>query len=156
AQSLPASVATEIASPAPPPSRNGTSSHSRIHAHSASAGRAARFRPHRAAAFALVALAQAAAIIVVAVGLAWHNPSSRPKLQAPQTVQAHHPTPGQAPSAVKVASPVKVEADIEEGHVVVIRAEGAVPQVVDVTPEEKFYSVMIGKPVVHRVPLEDP
>jgi hypothetical protein len=28
--------------------------------------------------------------------------------------------------------------------------------VIDVPPEERSFSVMIGKPVVHQLPLEDP
>jgi hypothetical protein len=153
AQSLPASEVTEIQSPASPlSSRNGSSSPSKIHAHPAPVRPAARSHTKWPAAFTLVALAQAAAI-VVAVGLAWHNPTAQ---QNPQTAQFNHPTPAGVPAPVKMASVVKVEADIEEGHHVVIRAEGTRAQVVDVPPEEKSFSVMIGKPVVHRVPLEDP
>jgi hypothetical protein len=142
AQALPGAVAVHQAgedSPAPDfsPSRNGSGPKLLVHPapvpEPAPAGSRPRSRSWRLAAVALVGLAQAAAILV-ALGLAWQplgRPNGPPEAGPPIDTIA----PG-APSPIRVASPVKVDLDIQAGHLIVIRAEKTTVHMLDATPQE--------------------
>jgi hypothetical protein len=120
------------------PSRNGTAP--KILTHPAPTHAANPPRIWRIGAVALVGLAQAAAILV-AIGLAWRGPSSGPMPRNPELVQDNTPAIPHSPSAIRVSSPVRVEADIEEGRLLVILADGPAAQVMDKTPPEMAYGV---------------
>ena len=111
------------------PSRNGTASKVLTHPAPALTHATNPPRIRRIGAVALVSLAQAAAILV-AIGLASRGPSAGPINRDPEIV---HNTPGppRSPSAIRVSSPVRVEADIEEGRLMVFRMEGSTSRVVD-------------------------
>ena len=51
------------------------------------------------------------------------------------------PAPPRAPAPIRARSPVRVEADIEEGRLLVIRADGPLPLVMDKTPPEMAFRV---------------
>ncbi len=86
-------------------------------------------------AIALVGLAQAAAILV-AFGLAW-QPAPRP--DGPDGGAGSAPkvaaNPG-APTPIRVDGPVRVDAEIDEGYLVVIHAGSAGARVENATPPE--------------------
>ena len=87
-------------------------------------------------AVALIGLAQAAAILV-AFGLAW-QPSPRPEDPAPGSGSGAPrvaATPG-APTPIRVDSPVQLDADIDEGYLMVIHAGTAGARVENATPPE--------------------
>jgi hypothetical protein len=113
------------------PSRNGRSS--KVVAHSASPSHpAAQRRPWRVAAVAVIGLAQAAAILI-ALGLAGRTPEIAPVRQGTQIVH-NDVSPGDpGPSVVRVSLPVRVEVNVDEGRLVMIRAEGQAPEVVVLT-----------------------
>jgi hypothetical protein len=140
ARSLPSAAADDEAQAVRArPSRNGTAS--KIVAHPAPPTPAANPpRTWRMGAIALMVLAQAAAILV-ALGLAWRGPSSGPPSRNVEV--ANHLTPAlpSAPAPIRVNSPVRVEAEIEEGGLVVIVSDGPAPQVVDRTRPEMAFSV---------------
>ncbi len=159
-QALPG--AAEPAAAGVQPSRNGSGP--RIVAPPAPAPVASRPRGYsrRIAAIALVGLAQAAAILV-ALGLAWQTPprSDGPRTPRPDVADNARPA---VPVAIRVASPVKVDVEIQEGRLMLIpasgaswavadradamipgvggliRAEMAVARVVDLTPPEMNFS----------------
>jgi hypothetical protein len=139
AQALPCPVAVhqdreDSAVPDAGPSRNGTGP--KVLVYSAPAPAAApvgprpRGRSRRLAAVALVALAQAAAILV-ALGLAW-QPTERPAgpPEAGTSIAAGSAAP------IRATSAVKVDVDVPEGHLVVIRAEQTKALMVDAMPPE--------------------
>jgi hypothetical protein len=142
ARTLDSLVPSAVQSPAAPrPSRNGTSPQQLEHPAAASLGPAARSRTWRLAPMALIRLASAAALLI-ALGLAWHlTDSSRTGRMIPIAKQPDQPIPPHVPSVIRVSHPVRVEADIEEGRQVVIRAEGTTPQVWDVTPPDLAHGV---------------
>ena len=79
---------------------------------------------------ALVGLAQVAAILV-ALGLAWRTPPSRPDARREGGLDlASHPVP------IRVTTPVTLDAEIPEGSLKLLRTEGTTGRVVDVTPPE--------------------
>jgi hypothetical protein len=139
AQALPGAVVVHRAgedSPAPDfsPSRNGSGPKLLMHPAPAPAPAPAGSRPRgrswRLTAVVLVGLAQAAAILV-ALGLAWQPFGHRngPPEAGPPTDSI---APG-VPSPIRVASPVKVDLDVQAGHLMVIHAKG---QIEDATPPE--------------------
>jgi hypothetical protein len=139
AQALPGAVAVHRAgenSPAPDfsPSRNGSGPKLLVHPapvpEPVPGGSRPRSRSWRLAAVALVGLAQVAAILV-ALGLAW-GPLERPN--GPPEASAPIDTGG--PSPIRVASPVKVDLDVQAGHLMVIHAKGTKAQIEDATPPE--------------------
>ncbi len=139
AQSLPSPAAhRDSTSATAHPSRNGTAP--KVLTHPVPTHVANPPRTWRMGAVALMGLAQAAAILV-AIGLAWRGQPSAPKSQEIRVAQDKTPSPPRAPSAIRVDSPVRVEANIEEGRLLVILADGPVPQVMDKTPTEMAYRV---------------
>lgn len=131
ARQLEAPASLEAVAPARAwPSRNGRSSKVVV-AHPAPAHPAAHRRPWRLAAIAFVGLAQAAAILIT-LSLVGLTPGPVPTYspQSTQIVQKDMPPPLPGPSVVRVALPVRVEVEIEEGPLVMIRADGQVPRVV--------------------------
>jgi hypothetical protein len=93
-------------------------------------------------AIALVGLAQAA-VVFLAVGLTWHFSSSKGSHATQIAQAAQRATSGPVAHVTEgAAGPVKaVPVEIDEGHLVVIRAEGIAAKVVDLTPEEAPYGV---------------
>jgi hypothetical protein len=136
AQSLPSAAAHRESTSRP--SRNGTAT--KVLTYPAPTHVANPPRIWRMGAAALMGLAQAAAILV-AIGLAWRGQPSAPKPENVRVAQDQTPSPPRAPSAIRVDSPVRVEADIEEGRLLVILADGPLPQVMDKTPAEMAYRV---------------
>jgi hypothetical protein len=133
AQALHSGAATEMPSPTTPrPFRNGSSSKVVAHLVPAPLHPPADARPRRRALLAWAGLAQAAAILI-AVGFAWHVRDPSRIIPVPP-IEKH--TPPGVPSAIQAASPVRVEAEIEEGRLVMIRVEGPRSRVDDMTPEE--------------------
>jgi hypothetical protein len=137
----PATVAGVAAATARP-SRNGHSS--KVVVHPAPAHPAAHRRPWRLTAIAVLGLGQAAAILI-ALGLVGRSPIHDPAeiLHNTPFVQQDIPPRPPVPSVVRVSLPVQVEApvrvvaSIDEGCVVMIRAGGPAPQVVEVTGPER-------------------
>ncbi|HZW30982.1 MAG TPA: hypothetical protein VFF52_09765 [Isosphaeraceae bacterium] len=110
-------------------SRNGRSS--QVLAHPAPGHPAAPRRTWRLAAITVLGLAQAAAILI-ALGLVELTPihDRNEILPKPPLAQNEIPPGLPTPSVVRVAVPVRVEADLEEGPAVMIRMDGPAPQVV--------------------------
>jgi hypothetical protein len=139
-----ANIAQALPSPAaegectPRPSRNGTAP--KVVTHPAPTHAPNPPRSWRIGAVALIGLAQAAAILV-AMGLAWRGQSSGPIRRNSEVVLHDTPAPRHAPAAIRVSSPVRVEADIDEGRLMVFRMEGSTSQMVDATPPEMAYGV---------------
>jgi hypothetical protein len=153
AQSLHAQAASRIESPVlVQPSLNGASSSPKILAHSGSVRPAARSHARRFATVAWVGLAQAAAVLI-ALGLWRLDQNSSQKRQPPRIANVGPVETSHGRSPISVAAPIRVDADIEEGHLVVIRAEGPVPQLVDVTPPEMFDAVRTAKPAYRPLGL---
>jgi hypothetical protein len=134
-----ATIAQALESPAPVaagssvvagPSRNGRSA--KVVAHPAPAQPAARRPAWRLAPVAWIGLAQAAAILIALI-LVGRTPDPSQIPQNLPIAQKNIPPGVPGPSVVRVALPVRVEVNIEEGWPVVIRAEGQVPQVAVVT-----------------------
>jgi hypothetical protein len=138
-QALPCPVAVhqdreDSVVPGASPSRNGSGPKLLVHPVPAPAaapvGPRSRGRSRWLAAGAVVVLAQAAAILV-ALGLA-RQPTKRP---------AGPPEAGTfiakgSPAPIRAASAVKVDVDVPEGHLIVIRAEETKALMVDATPPE--------------------
>ncbi len=122
------------------PSRNGSGPRFLAHPAAASvaapAGPRVRGRSWRAAAaVALVGLAQAAAILV-ALGLAW-RPVPRPDVRRDGGGIVQNPTPAPThPAPIRVATAVKVDAEVPTSSLILIVAEGSEAKVVDRTPPE--------------------
>jgi len=145
AQALPCPAAArheDLPASGSSPSRNGSGPKILVHPTLVPApalavpSRRSRFRG--LATVALVGLAQAAAILV-ALGLAWRTPPHPDGPPMTRTDIVRKPAPAVA-AAIRVAAPVKVEAEIQEGSLMVIRAEGAAARVVNATPPEMNYS----------------
>jgi hypothetical protein len=114
------------------PSRNSRSS--KVLAHPAPWHPAAPRRTWRLAAITVLGLAQAAAILI-ALGLVELAPihDFMDVVPRPPLAQDEIPSGLAAPSVVRVAVPVRVEADLDEGPAVMIRMDGPAPQVVVVS-----------------------
>jgi hypothetical protein len=88
-------------------------------------------------AIGLIGLAQAAAVLV-ALGFAWRT-STRPLTRYAVQVTNAPASVSASPSGVKVASPVKIDWEIDEGRTLVFRAEGPGVRVDDLTSPEMAY-----------------
>jgi hypothetical protein len=135
----PAAAHPEVATAAGPrPSLNGSGVKVLVPAAPnpapARSGAGPRPRSRRVAAVALVGLAQAAAILV-ALSLALQTPPPPDAPQKDRPVIAGNPAPP-APSAIRVAKPVKVEAEFDGSCLMVIRLEGTATRLVNATPPE--------------------